>query len=95
MIFPKVFKDYTGHPYWCGKVDALPTLVFCYCMRDGQETVIDIDLCKMLLMRLQDQADYVHRVGGSIVMRCCHPKAHQLSEVRFSGVKSLSSSVRP
>ena len=57
LMYPKVFKDYAEHRRQYGNVSVLPTPVFFYGLQDGQETSIDIDQGKTLVVRLQGQAD--------------------------------------
>jgi pyruvate carboxylase len=57
LMYPKVFTDYAAHRALYGNVSVLPTPVFFYGLRDGQETSVDIDQGKTLVIRLQGQAD--------------------------------------
>lgn len=52
LMYPKVFRDYAEHRNAFGDVSVLPTRVFLYGMRDGDETEIEIDRGKTLLVRL-------------------------------------------
>ena len=57
LMYPKVFVDFAAHRALYGNVSALPTPVFFYGLKEGQETSVDIDQGKTLVIRLQGQAD--------------------------------------
>lgn len=57
LMYPKVFKDYAEHRRHYGDVSVLPTPVFFYGLKDGQEISIDIDHGKTLVLRLQGQTE--------------------------------------
>ena len=59
LMYPKVFKEYAQHRLHYGNVSVLPTLVFFYGMQDGQETSINIDQGKTLVVRLQGQTEAI------------------------------------
>jgi pyruvate carboxylase len=52
IMYPKVFADYTKHRREFGRVDVLPTPVFFYGMKPGDEVSVDIDPGKTLVIRL-------------------------------------------
>ncbi len=52
LMYPKVFKDYAEHRAAYEDVSVLPTRVFFYGMRDGEEAEIEIDRGKTLLVCL-------------------------------------------
>jgi pyruvate carboxylase len=51
-MYPKVFEDYADHRRAFGRVDVLPTPVFFYGMKSGQEIAVDIDPGKTLVISL-------------------------------------------
>lgn len=57
LMYPKVFRDYAEHRRQYGDVSLLPTQVFFYGLKDGQEISVDIDRGKTLLIRLQGSAE--------------------------------------
>ena len=57
LMYPKVFTDYAGHRKQFGDVSVLPTSVFLHGLQDGEETSIDIDHGKTLVLRLQGRTD--------------------------------------
>lgn len=56
-MYPKVFCDYAEHRRQFGDVSVLPTPVFFYGLKDGQEISVDIDKGKALVIRLQGRTD--------------------------------------
>ncbi|MEQ8831372.1 MAG: pyruvate carboxylase [Alphaproteobacteria bacterium] len=52
IMYPKVFADYAKHRREFGRVDVLPTPVFFYGMKPGDEVSVDIDPGKTLVIRL-------------------------------------------
>jgi pyruvate carboxylase len=57
LMYPKVFRDYAEHRRQFGNVSVLPTPVFFYGLKEGQEIAVDIDQGKTLLLRLQGRTD--------------------------------------
>jgi pyruvate carboxylase len=57
LMYPKVFRDYAEHRRNYGDVSVLPTQVFFYGLKDGQEISLDIDQGKTLLVRLQGRTE--------------------------------------
>ncbi|MES3021551.1 MAG: pyruvate carboxylase [Pseudomonadota bacterium] len=57
LMYPKVFAEFAAHRALYGNVSVLPTPVFFYGLRDGQETSVDIDQGKTLVIRLQGQTE--------------------------------------
>ncbi len=57
LMYPKVFRDYAEHLRQYGDISLLPTPVFFYGLKDGQEISVDIDRGKTLVIRLQGIAD--------------------------------------
>lgn len=52
VMYPKVFADYAKHRREFGRLDKLPTPVFFYGMKPGDEITVDIDEGKTLVIRL-------------------------------------------
>ncbi|PUA19481.1 pyruvate carboxylase [Glaciimonas sp. PCH181] len=59
LMYPKVFCDYAEHRRHYGDVSVLPTPIFFYGMQDGEETSINIDQGKTLVLRLQGKTEVV------------------------------------
>ncbi|RJG03009.1 pyruvate carboxylase [Noviherbaspirillum sedimenti] len=57
LMYPKVFRDYAEHRRQFGNVSVLPTPVFFYGLKEGQEISVDIDQGKTLVVRLQGRTD--------------------------------------
>jgi len=57
LMYPKVFRDYAEHRRQYGDVSVLPTQVFFYGLKEGQEISVDIDQGKTLVMRLQGRTE--------------------------------------
>ncbi|WP_136419874.1 pyruvate carboxylase [Herbaspirillum sp. ST 5-3] len=57
LMYPKVFRDYAEHRRDYGDVSVLPTPVFFYGLKDGQEISVDIDQGKRLVIRLQGRTE--------------------------------------
>ena len=57
LMYPKVFLDYARHRAVFEDVSVIPTPVFFSGLRDGEETSIDIDRGKTLLIRLQGRSE--------------------------------------
>ena len=58
LMYPKVFREYVEHQKLYGDVSALPTEVFFYGMREGQDEIsVDMEPGKTLVIRLQSRAD--------------------------------------
>ncbi|MBO9470734.1 pyruvate carboxylase [Endozoicomonas sp. G2_2] len=57
LMYPKVFADYVAHRQRYGNVSPLSTQVFFYGLRGEEETRVDIEPGKRLLISLQGQAD--------------------------------------
>jgi len=53
LMYPKVFTDYAAHRREFGPVDVLPTPIFFYGMKPGQEAAIDLERGKTLIIRCQ------------------------------------------
>ncbi len=51
LMYPKVFADYAAHHRHYGDVERLPTDVFFYGMRPGQEIAVDLEPGKSLIVR--------------------------------------------
>jgi pyruvate carboxylase len=56
-MYPKVFEDYCATQVKYGPVASLPTMVFLYGMRAGEEIAVDLDPGKRLFIRLQALGD--------------------------------------
>ncbi|HTY98228.1 MAG TPA: pyruvate carboxylase, partial [Rhodocyclaceae bacterium] len=63
LMYPKVFAEYAAHHRHYGDVELLPTPVFFYGLKPGDELAVDIDPGKSLLVRLQGAADVVDDEG--------------------------------
>ncbi len=57
LMYPKVFRAYAEHRREYGDVSVLPTPAFFYGLADGQETSVNIDAGKTLVIRLQGRTD--------------------------------------
>ncbi len=57
LMYPKVFLDYAEHRRRFGDVSVLPTPVFFYGLKEGQEIAVDIDRGKTLVLRLLGRTD--------------------------------------
>jgi pyruvate carboxylase len=57
LMYPKVFRDYAEHRRQYGDVSVLPTPVFFYGLKEGQEISVDIDRGKTLVVRLQGRTE--------------------------------------
>lgn len=57
LMYPKVFEDYCATQVKYGPVASLPTMVFLYGMRAGEEIAVDLDPGKRLFIRLQALGD--------------------------------------
>lgn len=57
VLYPKVFQDYTTHQQNFGNVDSLPTPVFFYGLRVGDEIEVDIERGKTLIISLGGMSD--------------------------------------
>jgi pyruvate carboxylase len=57
LMYPKVFAEYAEHRRQYGDVSVLPTPVFFYGLKDGQEISVDIDRGKTLVIRLLGGAE--------------------------------------
>ncbi len=57
LMYPKVFAEFAAHRALYGNVSVLTTPVFFYGLKDGQETSVDIDQGKTLVIRLQGQTE--------------------------------------
>ena len=55
-MYPKVFSDYALHRRQYGNVATVPTPVFFYGMRPGQEITIDLERGKTLIVRYVTQS---------------------------------------
>jgi pyruvate carboxylase len=53
LLYPKVFEQYWAHLQQYGDVSVVPTRVFFYGLRPGEETIIDIARGKSIIVRLQ------------------------------------------
>jgi pyruvate carboxylase len=53
LLYPKVFEQYWSHLQQFGDVSVVPTRVFFYGLRPGEETIIDIARGKSIIVRLQ------------------------------------------
>jgi pyruvate carboxylase len=53
LMYPKVFADFAGLQEKYGPVSTLPTPIFFYGMKPGDETAIEIERGKSLVLRLQ------------------------------------------
>ncbi|MCC3159325.1 pyruvate carboxylase [Hymenobacter sp. 15J16-1T3B] len=53
LLYPKVFEQYWSHLQQYGDVSVVPTRVFFYGLRPGEETIIDIARGKSIIVRLQ------------------------------------------
>ncbi|GAB2952144.1 pyruvate carboxylase [Hymenobacter coalescens] len=53
LLYPKVFEQYWAHLQQFGDVSVVPTRVFFYGLRPGEETIIDIARGKSIIVRLQ------------------------------------------
>ncbi|ROO24454.1 pyruvate carboxylase [Salinisphaera orenii MK-B5] len=57
LMYPKVFADYVAHRQRYGDVSGLSTQVFFYGLRGEEETHVDIETGKRLIISLQGQAE--------------------------------------
>ncbi|OGA42958.1 MAG: pyruvate carboxylase [Betaproteobacteria bacterium RIFCSPLOWO2_12_FULL_63_13] len=57
LMYPKVFLEYARHRAVFEDVSVIPTPVFLSGLRDGEETAVDIDRGKTLLIRLQGRSE--------------------------------------
>ncbi|MBL8572638.1 MAG: pyruvate carboxylase [Hyphomicrobiaceae bacterium] len=57
LMYPKVFTDFAAFARKYGPVTALPTPIFFYGMKPGDETTIEIERGKSLVVRLQTIGD--------------------------------------
>ncbi|HEX2529924.1 MAG TPA: biotin/lipoyl-containing protein, partial [Burkholderiaceae bacterium] len=57
LLYPKVFRDYAAHRRQYGDVSVIPTPVFFYGLKDGQETSVEIDRGKTLIIQLHGCVD--------------------------------------
>ena len=53
LMYPKVFSDYASHRREFGPVDVLPTPVFFYGMKPGEEIFVDLEPGKTMVIRCQ------------------------------------------
>ena len=53
LLYPKVFEQYWAHLQQYGDVSVVPTRVFFYGLKPGEETIIDIARGKSIIVRLQ------------------------------------------
>ncbi len=53
LMYPKVFSDYASHRREFGPVDVLPTPVFLYGMKPGEEIFVDLEPGKTMIIRCQ------------------------------------------
>jgi len=57
LMYPKVFVEYARHRAVFEDVSVIPTPVFLGGLRDGEETAVEIDRGKTLLVRLQGRSE--------------------------------------
>lgn len=57
LMYPRVFADFVAHRSRYGDVSKLPTSVFFYGLREHQETSVDIETGKTLVISLQGKAE--------------------------------------
>ncbi len=57
IMYPRVFADYAKHRREFGRLDHLPTPVFFYGMKTGDEIAVEIDAGKTLVIRLMAVSD--------------------------------------
>ena len=57
LMYPKVFQEYARHRAAYEDVSVIPTPVFFNGLRDGEETAVEIDRGKTLLIRLQGRSE--------------------------------------
>ena len=53
LLYPKVFDEYWAHRQQYGNVSKVPTSVFFYGLRPGEETIIEIARGKSVIVRLE------------------------------------------
>ncbi|KAA9339404.1 pyruvate carboxylase [Hymenobacter busanensis] len=53
LLYPKVFEQYWAHQQQFGDVSVVPTRVFFYGLRPGEETIIDIARGKSIIVKLR------------------------------------------
>ncbi|MBC6989122.1 MULTISPECIES: pyruvate carboxylase [Hymenobacter] len=53
LLYPKVFEQYWSHYQQYGDVSLVPTLVFFYGLKPGEETIIDIARGKSVIVKLR------------------------------------------
>ena len=53
MLYPKVFEQYWSHVQQFGDVSLIPTRVFFYGLKPGEETIIDIARGKSVIVKLR------------------------------------------
>jgi pyruvate carboxylase len=57
LMYPKVFKDFAEHQARYGDVSTVPTTAFFYGLKDGEETSIELERGKTLVIQLLGKAD--------------------------------------
>jgi pyruvate carboxylase len=63
LMYPKVFRDFAEHGKQYGDVARMATVPFFYGLRDQEETTIDIDKGKTLVIRQTGSSDAVDEDG--------------------------------
>jgi len=53
LLYPKVFEEYWAHRLKFGNVSKVPTSVFFYGLKPGEETIIEIARGKSVIVRLE------------------------------------------
>src|ERR1035438_10507249 len=66
LMYPKIFREYAADPTTFGDLSMLPTSVFFFGMRSGQEINIDLERGKTLIVRYVTTSD-VHDDGTRTV----------------------------
>jgi pyruvate carboxylase len=57
LMYPKVFKDFTGHQAHYGDVSTVPTPAFFYGLQEGDEISVELERGKTLVIQLLGRAD--------------------------------------
>ena len=76
LMYPKVFTDYAAMPRKYGPVSVLPTPVFFYGMKPGEEIAIEIERGKALVIRAADHRRDRRGRPGPGLLRAQRPAPH-------------------
>ena len=56
LLYPKVFEQYFKHVQTYGDVSVIPTRIFFYGMKQGEEAIIDLDRGKSIIVQYQSMS---------------------------------------